>query len=68
MYQSEEIKIMLGVIQNCIKEDKLEFLANLITTLQKEYQEIASLSTDGEYRSSWTHRQVLDYLTYLPQK
>ena len=64
MHQNEEVRVMIGVIENCIKEDKLEFLANLIVTLQKEYQEIAKLSTDGEYEVTWTHHQTLDYLTY----
>jgi hypothetical protein len=66
--QNFEIKDMLVIIDECIKTDRLTFLANMFITLQKDYQEIASLSTDGEYRSSWTHKQVLDYLTYLPQK
>ena len=64
MYQSEETKIMIGVIENCIKENKIEFLANLMVTLQREYREIASLSTDGEYQLTWTHHQTLDYLTF----
>ena len=64
MHQNDEIRTMVGVIENCIKENKIEFLANLIVTLQKEYQEVASLSTDGEYQVTWTHHQTLDYLTY----
>ena len=64
MHQNDEIRTMVGVIENCIKENKIEFLANLIVTLQKEYQELASLSTDGEYQVTWTHHQALDYLTF----
>lgn len=66
--QNFEIKDMLAIIDECIKTDRLTFLANMFITLQKDYQEVAYLSTDGEYKSSWTHKQVLDYLTYLPQK
>jgi len=64
MCQSTEIKDMIAMINNCITNDKLEFLATLIVNLQTEYQEIAALSTDGEYKTNWTHHQVLDYLTY----
>jgi hypothetical protein len=66
--QNFEIKDMLAIIDECIKTDRLTFLANMLITLQKEYQELALLSTDGEYKSSWTHRQVLDCVTCLPQK
>jgi len=66
--QNFEISEMLAIIDECIKTDRLTFLANMILTLQKDYQEVASLSTDGEYRSNWSHKQVLDYLTCLPQK
>lgn len=68
MHQNDEIRVMVGVIENCIKENKIEFLANLIVKLQKEYQDIASLSTDGEYQITWTHHQVLDFLTYQSKR
>lgn len=63
-YDEYDIAAMLVVIEDCIKKDKLEFLANVICKLQKEYQEVCELSTDGEYQITWTHKQVLDYLTY----
>lgn len=68
MYTKDQINNMIGVIENCIKEDKIEFLATIILNLQREYQEIATLSTDGEYQIGWTHNQVLDHLTYQPKR
>jgi hypothetical protein len=62
--QDKEIKEMVVVINECIKNNKIEFLANVICKLQREYREICELSTDGEFQLSWTHEQVLDYLTY----
>jgi hypothetical protein len=59
-----DIGPMLAVIEDCIKKDQLEFLAHIICKIQKEYQEVCELASDGEYQVSWTHRQVLDYLTY----
>lgn len=60
----QEIQRMLLIIEEAIKENKLKFIANLICTLQREYQEVCKLCTDGEYQQSWTHKMVLDYLTF----
>lgn len=57
----EDIK---ALIEECIKENKIDFLANLINVLQKNYTEIAKLSTDGKYTQDWSHLKVLDYITY----
>lgn len=40
-----------------------EVIVNLIFQLEKEYVELAQLSTMGEYKRNWTHLQVLDYIT-----
>lgn len=64
MYKDEKLKAMLDVINDCIKKDQLEFLASIICKLQLEYTEVCELATDGEYQITWTHKQVLDHLTY----
>jgi hypothetical protein len=64
----QQILEMIVIINECIKNDKLKFLANMIVKLQEEYQEIAKLSTDGEYEVTWTHEQLLNFLTYLPKR
>ena len=60
----EKLQAMLDVVKDCVAKDKLEFLATILCNLQKEYQEVCKLSTDGEYNPTWTHKQVLDHLTY----
>lgn len=60
----EQVGVMLDLIEECIKNNNLTFLATLICKLQNDYTDIAKLSTDGNYQSNWTHKQVLDYLTY----
>jgi hypothetical protein len=40
-----------------------EVIIQLILKLELEYKEIAELSTFGEYTSTWTHQQVLRYIT-----
>lgn len=40
-----------------------EFIVELIYKLQQEYNDIAKLSTYGEYKSSWTHKKTLDFIT-----
>lgn len=52
------------LVNECVKSDKLDFLSNLIYTLQQNYSELATLSTDGNYHGGWSHTKVLDYLTY----
>lgn len=54
----------LDLIEECMHNNRLEFLAELIVRLESEYIEIARLATDDNYQPNWTHTQVLDYLTY----
>jgi|688.fasta_scaffold292240_5 hypothetical protein len=61
---NQKISEMLEVINTCIKENKLTFLANLICSLQRDYEEVCTLATMGEYKTSWTHKMVMDYLTF----
>ena len=61
---NHDTKMALSLIEDCIHKNKLEFLAELIVRLEKEYIEIARLSTDDNYQENWTHKEVLDYLTY----
>lgn len=60
----KDIEEMLQLINECIKNHNLTFVATLICKLQKDYEDIARLSTDGKYQPSWTHKQVIDYITY----
>jgi type IV secretory pathway VirB4 component len=62
--KNRSINETLDFIEECIHSNKLEFLAQLIVKLESEYIEIARISTDDNYKSNWTHLQVLDYLTY----
>lgn len=62
-----EVSEMEDVIKECIKNNKITFLATLICNLQRDYKELAELSTDGEYNITWTHNQTLDFLTYKPR-
>lgn len=54
----------IDLIEECMHNNRIEFLAELIIKLESEYIEIARISTDDNYKSNWTHLQVLDYLTY----
>lgn len=63
-HNKNEIDDMIQLINECIKNNNIIFLAKLICKLQKDYEELAKLSTDGTYQPSWTHKNVLDYLTY----
>lgn len=60
----KDIDEILPLVEECVKNNNLIFLATLICTLQKNYEDIAKISTDGNYSKTWTHRQVLDFITY----
>lgn len=53
-----------NLVEECLKTNRPMFLANLIFVLQRDYAELAKLSTDGNYHSGWSHQRVLDYVTY----
>lgn len=54
------------LVYDCLSAHQEIILIKLIAQLEEEYKEIAQLSTNGEYKDDWTHKQVLDYLTYQP--
>jgi hypothetical protein len=60
----QKVDDILKIIDECIKTHKLDFIANLIVTLQNDYKDLAELCTDGNYKLNWTHKQTLDYITY----
>jgi hypothetical protein len=63
---TKDIKLseIKNLVDECIKNNKIDFLSNLIFTLQKNYTELAELSTEGNYNEGWSHDKVLDYVTY----
>lgn len=71
MYDDEEkpkagsdLDTIRDLVNQCIMSHNEEVLVNLIMRLEKDYIEIARLTTMGDYKASWTHREVLDYITY----
>lgn len=60
----KQIEEMLDLIEDCIKSNNLYLLSIILCDLKNEYVEIAELATDGHYWNDWTHKQVLDYITY----
>jgi len=60
---NREESTVLKMVQVCIKKKEIKFLAKLILKLQKDYIEVAKLSSDGRYKETWTHAKLLDYLT-----
>ena len=52
-----------NLVNDCIISNNSVILVQLILQLEKDYKELAELSTFGEYSSDWTHEEVLDYIT-----
>lgn len=59
--QLEDIKIL---IDECVKNNRIDFLSNLLFVLQNNYKDLAMICTDGNYHDGWSHSRVLDYVTY----
>jgi hypothetical protein len=60
----KSLKDTIDLIEECVHSNKIEFLAELIIKLENQYMDIARIATDDNYQPSWTHLQVLDYMTY----
>ena len=53
------------LVYECIATHNEEVLVQLINSLKKQYNELAKLSTFGEYKQEeWSHEDVLNYVTY----
>lgn len=61
---TNRLELIRDLVADCVISNNEEVLVQLIYTLETEYKEIAKLSTFGEYSDSWTHNQVMDYITF----
>lgn len=64
MSKDKKLVDIQNLVIECIENDKIDFLSNLIFTLQKNYTELAELCTEGNYHEGWSHDRVLDFITY----
>jgi hypothetical protein len=58
------IEVIRGLVDAAVVSNNLEYLVHIIHKGLQEYVEVSMLATDGEYESSWTHNDVLNYITY----
>jgi hypothetical protein len=52
------------LLNDCLISHNEDIIVQLIYRLELEYRQLAELSTMGEYKATWTHNDVLDYITY----
>lgn len=52
------------LVLDCIVAHQERIIVKLIAELESNYMELAKLSSMGEYQPSWTHKQLLDFITY----
>jgi len=52
------------LVADCYMAHQEAIIVQLIYRLETEYREIASLASLGEYQETWTHKKLLDYVTY----
>ena len=59
----EDLAKVIKQIIKWVEDGNAEMVAKFMLHLKDEYVELATLSTQGEYRRSWTHKQILDFVT-----
>ena len=59
----EDIKKVIRQIIEWVDDGNAEMVAKFMLHLKEEYVELATLATRGEYGRSWTHKQILDFVT-----
>lgn len=64
MPDEERIKSIETLVTDCYIAHQEAIIVKLIVQLEEEYRELAKLSTMGEYKTDWTHKKVIDYITY----
>lgn len=60
---SERQNAIETLVADCLIAHQETIIVKLIVQLEEDYKELATLSTMGEYKPSWTHKKVLDYIT-----
>ena len=60
----ERLTSIETLVADCILSHQEAIIVRLIEQLESDYVELAKLATMGEYKTNWTHREVLDYITY----
>lgn len=61
--KTKDLDSIRVLVYESINTHNEEFLVNLIHKLQLQYNELAKLVTFGEFRNSWSHKKLLDYVT-----
>ena len=60
-----DINVIRDLVYECIGTHNEEVLVQLIYRLEQDYIDIAKLASMGDYKASWTHQEILDYMTYF---
>ena len=63
MKKTKDLESIRELVHESISTHNEEFLINLIYKLQTQYKELAELSTFGEFKNTWSHKKLLDYIT-----
>lgn len=61
---NNDLDAMRQLVSESIFSHNEEYLAQLIHKNLEEYKELALLVTEGKYKKTWTHRDVLNFVTY----
>lgn len=62
--QGSNIDDIRALVYECMTTHNEEIIIELIARLEKQYIDIAALATLGQYTESWSHEDLLSYMTY----
>lgn len=57
-------KAIESLVSDCFIAHQETIIVKLIYKLEQEYIELAKLVTLGEYDRTWTHKELLDFITF----
>lgn len=57
----DDIRVL---VYECMATHNEEIVIELIARLEKQYIDVAALATLGQYTESWSHEDLLSYITY----
>jgi len=59
-----DLETIKFLVDELVVKEKTIVIAAIIARLQRDYLDVATLSTDGEYDPTiWSHSDVMDFIT-----
>ena len=58
----EKIQKLTTILNDCIREFGIEYVAKELIRFYEQYREIACVVTHGQYKDNWTHANLMKFI------